>query len=212
MCRLLNNCGPRWSICPSISWPLKSNLPRAGGSLQDSGFISIHPSCRANPNPAPARTLDLTQGRVGTTPEKRIDLSKKSLATTTLVHCWRPTHMEDAFISRLHVVDLELQLGDDLIFCSPDFISLFLCLLEFLLCGGWNQSSQVSAPFMYNIMYKEDNVASYWGPWVSLHILTLTIYNTEWKGLYRLGGVAFHDAHVISMPQGWIPGPTRGVC
>ena len=45
------------------------------GSLHDPGDVSTHPSIRPNPspNPAPIQTLDLTHGRVGTSPETWID-------------------------------------------------------------------------------------------------------------------------------------------
>ena len=46
---------------------------RTSGSIKDSGNVSTHPSLRANPNPAPTQTLDLTQGRVGACPETWID-------------------------------------------------------------------------------------------------------------------------------------------
>ena len=45
------------------------------GSFQDSGDVSTHPSLRPSPNPAPIQTLDLTQGRVGASPETWIDAS-----------------------------------------------------------------------------------------------------------------------------------------
>ena len=53
---------------------LDTACSRAGYiSLQDSGAVSTHPSHRANPKPAPTRTPDLIQGRLGTSPETWIN-------------------------------------------------------------------------------------------------------------------------------------------
>ena len=48
-----------------------SRTPLRNGRV--SGYVPTLPSLRPNPKPAPAQTLDLTQGRVGTSPETWID-------------------------------------------------------------------------------------------------------------------------------------------
>ena len=56
------------------------------GSLQGSGNMSTYPSLRPNPHHIPTRTLNLTQGRVGTSLETWIDPHVVYNTILSLIH------------------------------------------------------------------------------------------------------------------------------